>query len=249
MTTPRAQLGRLLVLAAISGLVLHRVGVGGVAAPPWRSWGALQRWYETVGPGAAIVAGVRLLTMGVCVWLVVACGLQILAATFRRASLRGLADRVSPRVVRSLAGGATSLSVIAGLAIPAAAFGPPDAAPGTAVMVPLDTTTTTTTEPPVEPPPTTTTAPSTSTTTTTVPPSPPPPAAPVVPVAPARVSPPLTAEVVVVPGDSFWSIAVDEAEGRDVTTYWQALIEANRDRLVDPSNPDLLYPDQVLRLP
>ena len=41
----------------------------------------------------------------------------------------------------------------------------------------------------------------------------------------------------------------DEADGREVTTYWRALIEANRDRLVDPSNPDLLYPDQVLRLP
>ena len=56
-------------------------------------------------------------------------------------------------------------------------------------------------------------------------------------------------EVVVAPGDSFWSIAVDEAAGRDLVAYWRALIDANLDRLVDPSNPDLLYPDQVLRLP
>jgi nucleoid-associated protein YgaU len=55
-------------------------------------------------------------------------------------------------------------------------------------------------------------------------------------------------EVVVRPGDSFWSIAEDEAEG-DVASYWRALIDANRDRLVDPGNPDLLYPEQVLRLP
>ena len=56
-------------------------------------------------------------------------------------------------------------------------------------------------------------------------------------------------EVVVAPGDSFWSIAADEAGDRDLVGYWRALIEANRDRLVDPTNPDLLYPDQVLVLP
>jgi nucleoid-associated protein YgaU len=55
--------------------------------------------------------------------------------------------------------------------------------------------------------------------------------------------------VVVERGDSFWSIAVEEAGERELVRYWRALIEANRDRLVDPSNPDLLHPGQVLRLP
>jgi len=55
--------------------------------------------------------------------------------------------------------------------------------------------------------------------------------------------------VVVAPGDSFWSIAEAEVGGGDVLPYWRMLIELNRDRLVDPSNPDLLYPRQVLRLP
>jgi nucleoid-associated protein YgaU len=36
---------------------------------------------------------------------------------------------------------------------------------------------------------------------------------------------------------------------REVARYWVVLVEANRDRLVDPTNPDLIYPNQVLRLP
>ena len=57
-------------------------------------------------------------------------------------------------------------------------------------------------------------------------------------------------------GDHLWSIAeevVGEAEGRSddatVARYWRRLIDANRDRLVDPDNPDLLFPGQRLRLP
>jgi nucleoid-associated protein YgaU len=59
--------------------------------------------------------------------------------------------------------------------------------------------------------------------------------------------------VVVAAGDSFWSLAVDavaDDPGRgDVGDYWRRLIAANRARLVDPANPDLLYAGQVLALP
>jgi len=54
---------------------------------------------------------------------------------------------------------------------------------------------------------------------------------------------------VVVEGESFWSIAADHADGRPVATYWRTLIEANRSRLVDPTNPDLIHPGLVLDLP
>ena len=58
-------------------------------------------------------------------------------------------------------------------------------------------------------------------------------------------------------GDSFWSIAeqlVLNHLGRapdddEVLEPWLALIDANRDRLLDPDNPDLIYPGQVLRPP
>jgi nucleoid-associated protein YgaU len=59
------------------------------------------------------------------------------------------------------------------------------------------------------------------------------------------------------PGDSFWSIAEDVLASpaasppgeREVGRYWRRLVDANRDRLVDPGNPDLLLPGQELVLP
>ena len=57
--------------------------------------------------------------------------------------------------------------------------------------------------------------------------------------------------------DSFWSIAQQLVRiqlGRppaddEVLEPWLALIDANRDRLDDPDNPDLLHPGLVLRIP
>lgn len=57
-------------------------------------------------------------------------------------------------------------------------------------------------------------------------------------------------------GDHFWSIAEAVVGGsrvdptvREVRRYWQELIRVNRDRLVDPSNPDYILPGQQFRLP
>lgn len=61
----------------------------------------------------------------------------------------------------------------------------------------------------------------------------------------------------VVPGDHLWSIAettLAEAWGRaptddEVTPYWEEVVTANRDVLVNPDDPDLLLPGQVVTLP
>lgn len=61
----------------------------------------------------------------------------------------------------------------------------------------------------------------------------------------------------VVAGESFWSIAADltadelgrTPEDGEVFERWIALIEANRDRLLVPDDPDLLLPGQQLRVP
>lgn len=57
-------------------------------------------------------------------------------------------------------------------------------------------------------------------------------------------------------GESFWSIAedevltsVDEATDAAVVDYWHRLIERNRSRLPDPTNPDLLWTGLALVLP
>ncbi|HEV7722097.1 MAG TPA: hypothetical protein VGO60_12465 [Iamia sp.] len=59
------------------------------------------------------------------------------------------------------------------------------------------------------------------------------------------------------PGDHLWHIAeatLTESWGRaptdgEVAPYWTGLIEANRDVLADPSNPDLIHAGQTFRLP
>ena len=59
------------------------------------------------------------------------------------------------------------------------------------------------------------------------------------------------------PGDHLWSIAEDTlaaAWGRpptddEVEPYWRAVVEANRDVLATPDDPDLIFPGQVVTVP
>jgi hypothetical protein len=59
-------------------------------------------------------------------------------------------------------------------------------------------------------------------------------------------------------GDSFWSVAEETLRDRSggqaptearVERYWRVLVDANRGRMADPGNPDLLIPGQELVLP
>ncbi|MBA3654008.1 MAG: LysM peptidoglycan-binding domain-containing protein [Actinobacteria bacterium] len=68
---------------------------------------------------------------------------------------------------------------------------------------------------------------------------------------------PSSATWTVKPGEHFWAIAervMTAARQRpptaaEVVPYWKDLIAANRSRLRDPSNANLVYPGQVLVLP
>lgn len=73
---------------------------------------------------------------------------------------------------------------------------------------------------------------------------------------PAEAVLPASMTWTVAPGDHLWSIAEHTVSGgtgtadEDVTAeYWQRLITVNRDVLVDPDCPDLLFVGQVLTLP
>jgi hypothetical protein len=65
------------------------------------------------------------------------------------------------------------------------------------------------------------------------------------------------AEHVVVAGESFWTIADEVLTDRldrtpteaETAAYWERLVLANRDRLVDRDNPDLIFPGQSLSVP
>ena len=202
------------------------------------SWDALSRWYDTVGPEMATIALLRVAAVALTGWLLLAGSLQVLGAIAAPSRLQSLADRISPRSLQRLGHGLAGLSLTAGLAapapgagtpappplveVPASAAGPVDDGHGTATMHLVEDG-----SPASMPAPT-----------------PVPPADPV-------------GELTVGAGDSFWSIAVEELSDpsgnppsdRQVAAYWRRLIDANRSRLVDPGNPDLLYPGQMLTLP
>ena len=65
------------------------------------------------------------------------------------------------------------------------------------------------------------------------------------------------ATIVVERGDNLWTISEDRLEvdlGREptdpeVAPYWREIVDANQDRYVQPGNPNLIYPGQVLVLP
>ena len=80
-----------------------------------------------------------------------------------------------------------------------------------------------------------------------------PPSPPAPPTSPAAID----LEVEVASGDHFWSLAearLTDTWGRPVTddevrAYWQVLVDANRDRLAAPHDPNLIYPGQTLTTP
>lgn len=245
MATRVRRLVRVVALPATSGAViawLWALGGGTLAVPPFGSWVAVQRWYDAVGPAVATMVLVRMMGLVAAGWLFAVASLELLA--FGAPSLGPvgrLADLIAPRSLQRFVHGLAGLSLTAGLAVVAPSAGiPAGSDPGVAVMHLIDA-------PPLAAAP----APSA------------PPAAPVPVPVPEPVPVPvagaarLVGEIAVGPGESFWSISAEvmiEALGRppsdsEVVGHWKRLIELNRDRLVDPDNPDLLYPGQVLVLP
>jgi nucleoid-associated protein YgaU len=59
------------------------------------------------------------------------------------------------------------------------------------------------------------------------------------------------------PGDSLWRIAEQTLartwrrapHDTEIDPYWRRVVEMNRHRLSDPSNPDLIFPGQVFDVP
>jgi LysM repeat protein len=80
---------------------------------------------------------------------------------------------------------------------------------------------------------------------------------PTTPADPTTPAAPVTTVHRVADGEHFWSIATEQLRARlgrtpgddEIVRYWLALIEANRDRLADPADPDLIHPGLELLLP
>ena len=217
--------------AAVAGL--HALGDGPLAAPPWPGLG---RWLDDRGAATAAFALVRLGLVAVAWYLlgttIVATALRIVRADHAAHAV----ERVAPAPVRRLVRAATGLSLAASLVSGSVAAAASSDADEPVVMRRLPPTTA---QPATEEPVTMTRLPDDQ----HAPPPTPAPAAHV------------TWEVE--RGQHLWSIArqaLREAWHRtptdpEIDPYWRRLIEENRHRLPDSSNPDLIVPGLRLQLP
>jgi hypothetical protein len=229
----------------------------------------LSGWLDRTPPEVMAVAIVRLVALAAG-WYLAVCTLALaLTRPFGRTCVASAAARATPAVIRRLVAGGGGLGLAAGTLVgglpsmgmapsalaprPAAASivgAMQDPGPPTATMTrgPRDMPTAVMTRMPAEDMP----------------------AAimkrlPATDAQPASRAPPARANVdsatatplswTVEAGDSFWSIAAetvapagDAPDDRRVIGYWRGLVEANRGRLLDPANPDLLVPGQELVL-
>lgn len=268
MTRPVASAGladRLRLVAWTVGLgatlwSLHLVGPrAGLTLPsPVRpaGWAA---WVDEVGAAVALAGVLRMLALGLAWYLVV---VTIVVAAAHRPDERasdGAWTRLVPRFVRSMVGSA-GLFTAASLTLTASPLLVPQASTATASA---ERSPATMADRTVE----TSAAPLTivplaaGETVDSDDPDPSPGQEPMTvepwgfELAPLA-EPEVASTWVVEPGDHLWHIAAetvgqrgDTVDDGSVHRYWLDLIERNRDRLVDPSNPDLIYPGQEFVLP
>lgn len=242
-------------------VLLHRIGHGVLATPPWREPSRWQSWLDDIGPAAAFASIMRVGAL-VTAWYLAA--VTMLGITVRIAHVRAgrrILDRLTIAPLRRLLASwvATTTAALAfTLPLPVARAGPPSPAPAPRPIVLLQVVSTDSAPPsvlltvddPLPGPQTISTEPPTPTRLiqlaphATSPPS----------VAPPR---PLPATVIVKPGDNFWSVArflLSDDRGHPpeptlLANYWRRLVDANRDRLVHADAPDLLFPGQELVVP
>jgi hypothetical protein len=245
----RLELAATVAVAAGTLIVLLGSGGGALSPPPLGSPAGWSSWLAGREPVAAAFALLRLATLAGAAYVVVVTSLGVVLRAVRAGALVAVADRLTVPPVRRLLAGTVTAGLM-GLG-PVAAAGAQPAPSTTAATATAVSTSTSTTSP------STTTTPGATSGDTVVlrrlPADPTPPA--VVPAATPPERPGATWAVK--PGDCFWTIAEDvlhQAWGRvptdtEVVPYWQALIEANRVKLADKANADLVFPGQLFDIP
>lgn len=228
-----------------AALALRSAGTDALSAPPLASVAELTAWADDRGPAASAVSLVRLLAEATAWYVLGLSALHGLAGTLRSPTGARVADAVSLPAARRLVHAGLGVGLVAATTV--APAGADTAERGTARMVPVLV--------PAAAAATATPGPDRGTATMRPVPAP---ARPTVTAAPPVIPSPVPPSTWRVgPGDSFWTIATEvlaDAWGRppgdrEIDPYWRALVERNRPRLVDPDDPDLLHPGQVLELP
>ncbi|MHB8464303.1 MAG: LysM peptidoglycan-binding domain-containing protein [Acidimicrobiales bacterium] len=212
-------------VVALAGALwlLAGVGHGDLAAPPVTGGRhAITTWAAQRDAPTIAMALIRVAAMAAAAYLIGAIVIGLAARGTGSARAVRLVDRVTLPILRRALGGITAASLLVGPvgAVPAMALSTD--APR---IVPLDPVVAPAPRPPPVPRPT--------------------------------AEPRATATWTVRRGDNFWDIAAStlrtswrfEPTNGQILVYWRALISANRSRLVDRANPDLVFPDQVFILP
>lgn len=268
----------LVILAWMAALVatiwgLGKLGTGALSPPPLRDGGDLQRWLDGRDAVTTAFALVRLLGLALAWYLVAVTVLAVVARASRIPALVRLADVTTipavRRVLTAVAGAgltASATSFMAASQLPGAQPGSSPAVGSVHGAVVLERLADRSEvvlrrlpdqEEEEEEEEGTATMRVDDGEGDDVPPDPAPPdPAPPDP-APPDPAPAAPHQWRVVAGDHLWHIAestVGADWGRvpteaEVTPYWSAVIDANRATLVDPANPDLIIPGQVLVLP
>jgi hypothetical protein len=236
--------------------------------PPRFDPATLGLWAEEVGAPTVAFTALRALALALVGWFTVAWVLGVAARLVHRPDAVRILDRASLPVVRRLADAAAGLAVIGATLTPgiaSAASVPTTPDPAEAAMVvmtdlgptvdgPAPSTTEATESPTIS---STITAPTPPTTTAPAP-VPGPTDEPVVTSRPhgdppsTRTAPEAGAIWVIAPGDTLWHVAeatlVAEL-GRsptpsEIVERLERLVAANRDRLVVPEDPGLVFPGQ-----
>ncbi len=220
----------------VAGLAALHAMSAGLAGPPLTRPGQVGNWLDQRQPAEVVFALLRLVALVLAWYLLAVTVGGLLARALRLATLVTAVDAFTVPAVRRMVNGMAGLSMAA-----------------TALTGPVGTTAAAAEPPPVA-------------TMRRLPDGAPPSPSPVpaetmrlLPEDPAPPSPPVggPSTWTVRPGDHFWAVAertLAEAWGRapgddDVSPYWQSLVAANRTRLKDPGNPDLLFSGQVLVVP
>ncbi|MDZ7676997.1 MAG: LysM domain-containing protein [Acidimicrobiales bacterium] len=259
---------RALALAALASIAAVLHAAGQVLPTPPADLDQAVRWWNHSGPTVAVATLLRAGSLVACYWLIGVTALDTMAVAVRARPLRRITERLSPRLWRSLV---LRPVVVTALATPQVVL--PAATMSTAVAQVADTgapdqhvsTDVTDTNGqvlvmsrpgPVTPAGEAEPSPRTLTMRWHEPDTEPAddPHGDDTPA--THASTPSTTHIVQA-GENLWSIAAShlasEQGGRPtaqaVAPHWQALIDANRDRLPDPDNPDLVYRGLELRLP
>lgn len=231
----RALLWLVGLLAA--AVALRLASSGELATPPLGSLDQLTVWVDAREPAAATMALVRLLAE-VSVWYVLALSaLHVASKASRIAGGHRLADALALPGVRRVVHAGLGVGLAAASSVGSDEIGAPDAVTMTPVAeAPLVT------QSRIEAPGGTATmrphlAPTGDHGTAVMAPAP--------------------STWTIVAGETFWSIAEDlladawqrPPSDAEVDPFWRALVEANRGRLADPADPDLIHPGQVFEVP